>query len=141
MSHKSAQIATLIAGCQGQELDAHYLGFFACFNQGWFYEAHDVLEELWLECRGGPDAAFYQGLIQLAGAFVHLQKDRLGPAAALFALAARKLDGYPPMYHRLSLVQVQDLITRWRGELSATPGGDNPWRRLAPPTLALATAA
>ncbi len=141
MSHKSAKIAALIAGCQGRELDAHYLGFFACFNQGLFYEAHDVLEELWLRCRGGPDAAFYQGLIQLAGAFVHLQKDRLGPAAALFDLAARKLEGYAPVYYRLSLAEVRGLIARWRGELRASPGGGNPWRRLPPPVLALAAAA
>ena len=59
---------------QGQVLDAHYLGYFACFNRGWFYEAHDVLEELWLANRTGPNYAFYKGLIQLAGAFVHLQK-------------------------------------------------------------------
>jgi hypothetical protein len=49
VSKKSAKIAALIDSCRGQELDAHYLGYFECFNRGLFYESHDVLEELWLE--------------------------------------------------------------------------------------------
>jgi hypothetical protein len=48
MSKKSPKIAALIADLHGQARDAHYLGFFACFNRQLFYEAHDVLEELWL---------------------------------------------------------------------------------------------
>ena len=91
MSKKSAKIAALIESCRGEKLDAHYLGYFHCFNRGLFYEAHDVLEELWLPERTGPNGAFYKGLIQLAGAFVHLQKNRLRPAAALFKLAATNL--------------------------------------------------
>ena len=45
MSKKSAKIAALIESCQGQRLDAHYLGFFLCFNEQLFYEAHDVLAD------------------------------------------------------------------------------------------------
>lgn len=100
MSHKSPKIAALIADLQGRDLDAHYLGYFACFNRGQFYEAHDVLEELWLADRRGPNGNFYKGLIQFAGAFVHLQKDcpkypRLRPAAALFTLAEDNFRAYP----------------------------------------------
>ena len=84
MSKKSVKIAALIDQCQGHDLNAHYLGYFVCFNRGLFYEAHEVLEELWLADRHGPNGSFYKGLIQLAGAFVHLQKGRGGPAAALF---------------------------------------------------------
>ena len=49
MSKKSAKIAALIESCRGRKLDAHYLGYFECFNRGLFYESHDVLEELWLD--------------------------------------------------------------------------------------------
>ena len=41
--------------------------------------------------RHTPNDGFYKGLIQLAGAFVHLQKDRLRPAASLFRLAQKYL--------------------------------------------------
>lgn len=95
MSKKSSKIAALIGQFRGQELDAHYLGYFECFNRQLFYEAHDVLEELWLPARRGLNGDFYKGLIQLAGAFVHLQKHRLKPAAALFRLAEGNLKKYP----------------------------------------------
>src|SRR6266436_8492604 len=105
MSKKSGKIADLIAGCRGRDLDAHYLGYFVCFNQGLFYEAHDVLEELWLADRQGPNYSFYKGMIQLAGAFVHLQKNRLRPSAALFKLARTNLGKYPAIHDHLDLVQ------------------------------------
>ncbi len=83
---------------RGRELDAHYLGYFDFFNRQLFYEAHDVLENLWLKDRNGPEGAFYKGLIQLAGAFVHLQKNRLRPAAALFKLAQANIKIYTPVH-------------------------------------------
>ena len=70
-----------------EQLDPHYAGYFELFNRGKFFEAHDVLEHLWLPDRHGANGSFYKGLIQLAGAFVHLQRNRLRPAAALFKLA------------------------------------------------------
>ena len=103
----------MIESFRGHELDAHYLGYFDCFNRRLFYEAHDVLEDLWLEDRHGPDGNFYKGLIQLAGAFVHLQKDRLRPAAALFKLAQANLAKYPPIHKHLDLNLVQTLAQNW----------------------------
>src|SRR5213082_4227435 len=98
MSRKSEKIAAAIKKFQGADLDAHYLGYFDFFNQQLFYEAHDVLEEIWLPERKGPNDAFYKGLIQLAGAFVHLQKNRLQPAAALFKLARTNFHPYAPIH-------------------------------------------
>jgi predicted metal-dependent hydrolase len=126
VSRKSEKIAAAIQQFQGQDLDAHYLGYFEFFNRQLFYEAHDVLEELWLPDRNGSNGAFYKGLIQLAGAFVHLQKGRLRPAAALFKLARANLDKYPPSHQQLNLGTVLDLIERWlqgleRGRFAANP--------------------
>src|SRR5258708_4316762 len=103
----------MIESFRGQELDAHYLGYFDCFNRQLFYEAHDVLEDLWLPDRHGPNGSFYKGLIQLAGAFVHLQKNRLRPAAALFKLAHANLEKYPRLHERLDLAVVFELIANW----------------------------
>jgi predicted metal-dependent hydrolase len=131
VTHKSSKIAALIADLQGRDLDAHYLGWFACFNRGQFYEAHDVLEELWLADRHGPNGNFYKGLIQFAGAFVHLQKDcakypRLRPAAALFTLAEENFRPYPATHQRLDLDAVRALITDWRGRLQSGDFTRNP---------------
>ena len=73
-------------------LPPNYVGFFACFNQQRFFEAHEVLEKLWLAQRGRPDADFFKALIQLAGAFVHLQRNRMRPAGTLLKLARGNLE-------------------------------------------------
>ena len=109
----------MIESFQGRELDAHYLGYFGCFNRQLFYEAHDVLEDLWLPDRRGANGDFYKGLIQLAGAFVHLQKNRLRPAAALFKLAQANLEKYPRQHEHLDLADVLKLIDNWLNELEA----------------------
>ncbi len=137
MSKKSGKIAERIAAWQGQELAAHYLGFFDCFNRQLFYEAHDVLEELWLADRHGPNGDFFKGLIQLAGAFVHLQKERLRPSAALFKLARANLLKYPTTHEQLDLAAVLQLIEHWLGCLEGGGFNINPLRQQGPPTLAL----
>ena len=140
VSKKSGRIAALIEGCKGHGLDAHYLGYFECFNQGLFYESHDVLEELWLQDRHGQNGAFYKGLIQFAGAFVHLQKHtparpRLRPAAALFKLARANLVHYPGVYERLSVSRMLTLIKEWLGYLESAEFTVNPLTRYPAPRL------
>jgi predicted metal-dependent hydrolase len=113
VSKKSGKIAELIENCRGRELPAHYLGYFECFNQQLFYEAHDVLEELWLTKRGAPEFDFYKGLIQFAGAFVHLQKNRLRPAVALFRLSQSYLRKYPSEFEHMDVAGVIGLADEW----------------------------
>src|ERR1035438_1052006 len=97
------------------KLDPHYSGYFVLFNQQKFFEAHEVLEHIWLKDKHGPNGAFYKGLIQLAGAFVHLQKDHLRPAAALFKLAQANLEKYPRLHEQLNIAAVLELIAHWLG--------------------------
>lgn len=144
VSKKSAKIAALIESCQGRALNAHYLGYFECFNNGLFYEAHDVLEELWLADRHGPDGNFFKGLIQFAGAFVHLQKHtarlpRLQPAAALFKLARANLGKYPTPHRQLDVRGVIAVIDQWLEELEAASFTRNPLPGRAAPHLELKT--
>ena len=119
------------------KLDPHYSGYFDCFNRGLFYEAHEVLEELWLRDKHGTNGAFYKGLIQLAGAFVHLQKDRLRPAAALFKLALANLEKYPREHEHLNLAAVCQLIQKWLGSLESAHFEQNPLTDGNAPKLAL----
>jgi predicted metal-dependent hydrolase len=137
VSHKSARIAAMIESFRGHELDAHYLGYFDCFNRRLFYEAHDVLEDLWLADKHGPNGNFYKGLIQLAGAFVHLQKNRLRPAAALFKLARANLEKYPRAHEHLNLKVVGDLIAKWLADLEAVQFETNPLTEKNAPQLVL----
>ena len=137
VSKKSAKIAELIAGCEGKGMDAHYLGYFECFNRQLFYEAHDVLEELWLADRQGPNYKFYKGLIQLAGAFVHLQKNRLKPSMALFRLAKDNISTYPAVHEKLDTPAVLKLISDWMGHLEGSNFEVNPLPIQGPPHVVL----
>ncbi|MFM7102486.1 MAG: DUF309 domain-containing protein, partial [Verrucomicrobiota bacterium] len=137
VSKKSAKIAALIEDCRGKGWDPHYLGFFECFNRQLFFEAHDVLEELWLAGgRTAPNYGFHKGLIQLAGAFVHLQKDRLRPAVSLFNLAEQHLGAYPARHDGCDLGAILRLIADWRGRVETGGWQVNPLPVSEPPRLA-----
>jgi predicted metal-dependent hydrolase len=120
-----------------EKLDPHYAGYFDCFNRQLFYEAHEVLEHLWLKDKYGPNGVFYKGLIQLAGAFVHLQKNRTHPAAALFKLALANLEKYPHRHERLNVAAVCGLIQTWLGSLESAPFEKTPLANENRPKLAL----
>ncbi len=135
MSKKTAGNAELMADFQGQGLDPHYLAYFACFNRGDFYEAHDVLEELWLPQRRGPDGDFYKGLIQLAGAFVHVRKNRRGPALALLGLARANLAKYPDGHLLLDFRGVRRTMDEWVATLLDPGCPKTLWPPQEPPRL------
>jgi predicted metal-dependent hydrolase len=138
MSKKSPKIAALIEQCRGQDLPAHYLGYFECFNRQLFYEAHDVLEELWLaEGKSGANYGFYKGLIQFAGAFVHLQKNRLRPAAALFRLCQTYLRHYSREHEHLDVARIMALADEWTAQLERSDYRSNPFPQTSPPLLSL----
>jgi predicted metal-dependent hydrolase len=137
VTHKSARIAAMVDTFRGRKLAAQYHGYFDCFNRREFYAAHDVLEDLWLPDRRGRNGDFYKGLIQLAGAFVHLQKNRLRPADALFKLAQVNLEKYPSLHEQLDVQALLRLIARWRQSLAAADFSVNPLTATHGPHLAL----
>lgn len=141
MSSKSAKIEKLLAGHAGLPgFDRHYVGFFRCFNAQLYYEAHDVLEKVWLPIRGQAQARFYQGLIQMAGGFVHLQKHRLGPAARLFALALANFEAYPAHHVGIDLDAIRQICRDYRQAILDSHETLNPWSKDLAPQLALPTA-
>lgn len=138
MSKKTPKIEALLAEIEDHpEHSRHYIGYFHCFNAQLYYEAHDVLEALWLPLRGTPQARFYQGLIQVAGGFVHLQKNRLGPAARLFALALGNFEGYPAWHAGIDLDGIRRLARAHRQAVLDSGEIRNPWSPDRAPQLAL----
>ena len=141
MTHKSPRIEALLAGfAELPGFDRHYAGYFHCFNAQLYYEAHDVLEEVWLPIRGEAQANFYQGLIQMAGAFVHLQKQRLGPATRLFALALANFEDYPARHAGIDLDAIRQLCRQYRQAVIDSGEALNPWSEDHAPRLALPAA-
>src|SRR5438093_7062346 len=113
-----------------------YRAFFHCWNEQRYYEAHDVLEQLWLKTKSS-DADYFKGLIQAAGAFVHLQKrfehpshakhsKRLPPAARLFRLAERNLSRFGPRHHRLDVAGFCQLLHEYADRIVESYYQSNP---------------
>jgi predicted metal-dependent hydrolase len=122
VSAKKDRIESMI-GSSVNGLSPYYTGFFERFNRHEFFEAHDVLEQLWLKDRHGVNGAFYKGLIQLAGAFVHVRKKRRQPALALLGLAHANLVGYPAIHEKLSVHECLDLISTWEIRIQESEQG------------------
>jgi predicted metal-dependent hydrolase len=68
------------------------------FNDGEWYDAHDVFEELWHET-ADPHRRSLQGVLQVAVAQLHLQRDNRRGATILFgeALGRLKRPGTPDL--------------------------------------------
>ena len=126
-----------------------YRAFFNCWNEKRYYEAHDVLEQLWLKTKSS-DADYFKGLIQAAGAFVHLQKRfeyplhakhsrRLSPAVRLFRLAERNLSPFAPQHHGLDVAAFCKLLRECADRIVASDYKINPWSPETAPKLHLRT--
>jgi hypothetical protein len=68
------------------------------FNEQRFWEVHEVLEGLWKEVRG-TEKQLVQGLILVAAALVHVQKNEWPPVWTMLADALQRLEGQPEAYY------------------------------------------
>ena len=142
-----------LAGSEAKTGDAiadhpYYRAFFRCWNEQRYYEAHDVLEQVWLKTTTtSDDAQYFKGLIQAAGAFVHLQKQfehpthpkhgrRLGPAVRLFRLAEKNLAPLGAERHALDLAKFRKMLSRYCQDVD-TENGKNPWSPESAPKVSL----
>ena len=116
---------------------AAYELFFSHFNKGEYYEAHDVLEHLWLEC-GDANFFFYQGLIQIAGSFVHMRRQflrpnhpkdgrKLGPACRLLDLGVFKIQEFGPRHMGLDVNALCAFCEKLAREIEGSGFKTNPW--------------
>ena len=114
-----------------------YLEYFRLFNGQSYYEAHDVLEHIWLGANG-ERYVFYKALIQFAGAHVHLQHHhrepahhihgrRLRPAARLFRRSVELLEAFPAAYEGISLGGIRQTAEHTIQQLTESKFTTNPW--------------
>jgi len=154
--NKRERISQWLGEATGEDVNAdqpdveshpYYCGFFRCWNEQRYYEAHDVLEQLWLGTKS-PEADFFKGLIQAAGAFVHLQKHfehpshpkhcrRLSPAVRLFRLANKNLSQFAPRHHALNVAAFCQLLRGFADRIVASDYKTNPWSPETAPSLRL----
>lgn len=145
---KHAEIAARVAGWdRSTAWHPCYIEYFRLFNAQAYYEAHDILEHIWLGS-DGVRHLFYKALIQFAGGYVHLQHQhrdpghrihgrRLRPAARLFRRSAELLGGVPADYEGLVIAEVVTMALATAGKLEGAEFAVNPWSPDCAPVLRL----
>jgi predicted metal-dependent hydrolase len=86
--------------------------FMKAFEEGAFFEAHEILEAFWVGYRG-EDRDFYRGLIQAAVALHHRTEGNAVGAAGVAARARANLAPYAPRYESIDL---RAILARLAGE-------------------------
>lgn len=93
--------------------DLAYVRGLRLFDDGAFYESHEVLEEVWRRALPG-ERFFLQAIIHFAVAWVHSERGNPEGARRQIAKCTRKLAGYLPcyggidtwaLYHRAAEIQ------------------------------------
>jgi hypothetical protein len=101
----------------GSVPDHPYLEGIKLFNSAEFFEAHEVLEDVWRESRN-PDRKFLQALIQVAVALHHHSRGNLVGAKSLLARATRNLEPYPAKFGGVDLVGLRKSLHAWSKALA-----------------------
>ncbi len=82
--------------------DARYRAGIELFNQGEFFDAHEVWEDLWHEC-GPADRRFFQALIQAAVSAYHHQRGNATGANRLYHSGRKYMEPFRPVYLGLAI--------------------------------------
>jgi hypothetical protein len=87
------------------------------FNSGQFFEAHEVLEEIW---RAAPETekSFWQGLTQIAVAFHHRSVGNTIGAQSLLNRSIRNLSPYPDICGGIQLRSLKVSLENWQEAIS-----------------------
>jgi uncharacterized protein len=88
------------------------------FNQGHFFDAHEVLEDIWRSTprnapRDQPSRRHLQGMVQLAVAFHHESRGNLVGARSVLERAMRNLKGADSSFPDLDLDRLRAESTIW----------------------------
>jgi predicted metal-dependent hydrolase len=96
--------------------DAAYRRGLELFNKGEFFDAHEVLEDVWRAAPAG-EKKFLQGLIQVAVGLHHHSRGNLAGARSLLARANRNLSTYPARHGGIELGELRVQVEKWAGAL------------------------
>ena len=85
------------------------------FNRRWYFESHETLEDLWM-VTPLPERQLFQGIIQLAAAFVHYARGEYPGIFKLLDASEEKLREFSPQALGVDIDGVLEGIARVRHE-------------------------
>lgn len=78
------------------------------FNAGRYWDAHEAWERAWVALpKGSDERRFYQGLIQLAAAFLHRGRAKTAPAVRCYRSSMEKLEGLPDRFLEIDVAALR----------------------------------
>jgi len=80
------------------------------FNDEKYWGAHEALEGVWKNT-SGDEKNILNGIILVAAAFVHDEKDEPDICLSILQRARKKLEGVGGMYHGINVYRIADLIS------------------------------
>jgi predicted metal-dependent hydrolase len=116
--------------------DERYLAGIFCFNERDFFEAHEVWEDIWMDCTG-PERRFYQALIQAAVALYHFRNGNLKGASKLYHSSRAYHEPYGSNYLGLDLTAFWNAMASCFQEVIGTPTAGAVLNDEAIPTIVL----
>ena len=96
--------------------EPEFAAFSRCWNEGRFFEAHEVLEGLWMRTRDRGQ----QGLIQLAAALYHAQRGNVKGARTMIDRALPRLRDARAVSGPIDLDAMRAFAERFRDALDST---------------------
>lgn len=106
------------------------------FNERYFFEAHEALEEVWHK-EHGESRLFLQGLIQICAGFHHYQNGNLRGAADLLKRGTEKMRKYPDQYLGLDAAHLIALTDACRERMERMRDGSEAEGPMEVPTIVL----
>jgi predicted metal-dependent hydrolase len=89
-----------------------YVHGIALFNQGKFFDAHEVLEDVW---RAAPheEKKIWQGLVQVAVALHHYSTGNRVGMRSVLVRAMKNLGGHPRDFHGVHVSRLLKSLAQW----------------------------
>jgi predicted metal-dependent hydrolase len=109
------------------------------FNRGEFFDAHEVVEDLWHET-AGPERNLLKGFIQAAVACEHHRRGNARGRRSVGATAAAYLREYPARAHGLDVAGLVEGLDAFLARAERGEEGPYPSARLDGPAAAAGSA-
>ena len=88
------------------------------FNQEKFFDAHEVLEDVWRDAPE-PERKFLQGLIQVAVAFHHHTRGNVVGCLSLLNRGGRNLSLYDSPHGGIAVSTLLQLLNEWKDAVAS----------------------
>ncbi len=115
------------AACQNNFVENKFADGIALLNTGKYYQAHDVLEEVWREVHGW-NKPFYQGMVQIAISMHHFSTGNLAGAKSVLRKARTNLGEYPASFCGIELAELRAQLDSWQQAMDSGAPTPSPVR-------------